>query len=98
MACWTYANEPNRWGHANEDAAGEVGVLQVSQRLFGCGAEDGQLEQEGEGDEEGIRKEKEKVLEQVLCSAVVLVERIKRRSASLGLVGKQQTGNGLGQM
>ncbi|KAL8832843.1 MAG: hypothetical protein Q9191_000027 [Dirinaria sp. TL-2023a] len=98
MACWTYANEPNRWGHAKEDAAGEVGVLQVSDRLFGCGADDGQLEREGEGDEEGIRGENEKVLEQVLCSAVVLVERIKRRSASLGLVGKQQTGNGLGQM
>lgn len=98
MACWTYANEPNRWGHAKEDAAGEVGVLQVSQRLFGCEADDGQLEGGGEEEREETRKEKEKVLEQVLCSAVVLVERIKRRSASLGLVGKQQISKGLGQM
>ena len=98
MACWSYANEPNRWGHAKEDAAGEVGVLQVSQRLFSGEEEVGQLEGGDPEEGEERRKEKEKLLEQVLCSAVVLVERIKRRSASLGLVGKQQTGNGLGQM
>ena len=35
MACFTYANEPNRYGYAKEDASGELGLLQVSERLGG---------------------------------------------------------------
>lgn len=68
MACFTYANEPNRFGYAKEDASGDVGVLQVSELLRG-----------GEG-----------ALEQVLCSAAVLVERNKRRAQSLGMDGNKR--------
>jgi len=69
MACFTYANEPNRYGYAKEDASGDVGVLQVSERLRG-----------GEG-----------ALEQVLCSAAVLVERTKRRAQNLGMGGNRRS-------
>lgn len=65
IACFTYANEPNRFGYAQEDSGGSVGILQVKERL--------------EGGEE--------TLEQVLCSAVVLVERTKRRAQNLGMAG-----------
>ena len=71
MACFTYANEPNRYGYAKEDASGEVGVLQVNEHL---------------GGDKGA-------LEQVLCSAVVLVERTKRRAMALGMVNGGKESN-----
>jgi len=68
MACFTYANEPNRYGYAKEDASGDVGVLQVSERLRGG----------------------EAALEQVLCSAAILVERTKRRAQNLAMGGNRR--------
>lgn len=81
IACWTYTNEPNRWARAEEDAKGELGILQIHQGLCPSGVW-GELDKKEE-------KVREKISEQVISSLVALLERIKRRSVYLSALQHQ---------